>query len=156
MARIDARVTRNPFDPETEEAAFRASLVRSGALVAFTGMVRGEDGSDPVTALELQHYPGMTEAAMRERAEAVAARFDLEAVLAVHRVGRLAPGEPIVLVACAAPHRRAAFEAADMLMDFLKSRAPFWKKEHRESGPVWIEPRSEDYEDARRWDEGTP
>ena len=121
----------------------------AGAVVSFTGLVRAEDD---VLALELEAYEGFTEPALAEEARRVRDRHDLGSVHVVHRTGRLAPGEPVVFVAAAAAHRRAAFEGCDRMMDFLKSRAPFWKKEHRASGSAWIAPRPQDYADAARWD----
>jgi molybdopterin synthase catalytic subunit len=145
------RLTEAPFDPGALLAGFAQGRRETGAVVSFTGLARSE--GDDVSALELEAYPGFTEAAIEAMAREAEDRFGLQDVLVVHRVGRIAPGEAIVFVATAAVHRRAAFEAADQLMDYLKSRAPFWKKEHGAAGERWIEPRAEDYEDAARWDE---
>ena len=120
----------------------------AGALVTFTGIVRGDGG---LTAMEIEHYPAMTEAAMREYAQQAVARFGLTDVAVVHRHGRLEPGERIMMVAAAAQHRVAAFEAAEFLMDWLKSRAPFWKKEERPEGPEWVEAKGEDEDALGRW-----
>lgn len=150
----DDRIIRNhPFDPQRELALFEAGLSASGAVVSFTGIVRPGDSSDPVEALELQHHPRLTEPQIAQCAGGVRERFGLEAVLVRHRIGRMAPGDTIVLVAAASAHRREAFEGADALMDWLKTEAMFWKKEWRLSGPQWIEPRTDDYADARRWQE---
>lgn len=146
------RIAETPFDPEAELAAFRATLSESGGLVAFQGLVRGGDEGDPVETLTLQHYPGMTESGIGTAIAEVNRRWPTEAVLVIHRVGAMRPGDPVVLVAAASRHRRAAFESADFLMDFLKSRAMFWKYETRDGERHWIEPRKQDYDDAGRWD----
>jgi molybdopterin synthase catalytic subunit len=117
-------------------------------VVSFTGLTRGGD----VDRLELEAYPGFTEAEIGRIAEAARTRFALHDLMIVHRIGEIAPGEAIVFVATAAAHRREAFEAADHLMDYLKSRAPFWKKEHGPDGARWIEPTERDQADAARWD----
>lgn len=144
-------LTAQPFDPAALLAAFSAGRTEAGGIVSFTGLVRSEGGS--VEALELEAYEGFTEAAIVGIAQAAIERFALQDVVIVHRTGRMTPGEPVVFVAVAAPHRRAAFEGADQVMDYLKSRAPFWKKSWDEKGEGrWIEPRRQDYEDAARWD----
>lgn len=152
---VHVRLADQPFDPEAELAGFRAGLADSGGLVSFTGVVRPAQRDEAVRELFLQHYPGMTEAGIAGFAEQAMARWPLESVLIVHRVGALSPGEPIVMVATASPHRRDAFEAADFLMDYLKSRAFFWKRETTNQASRWIEPRDADYADASRW-EGKP
>ena len=144
------RLSPEPFEPGALLTAFCQGRAETGAVVSFTGLARAEHGA--VTALELDAYPGFTETAIAEQAANAAARFALQDVLIVHRIGKIAPGEPIVFVATAAAHRRAAFEGADFLMDYLKSRAPLWKKSHEAGGARWIEPTSRDYEDAARWD----
>jgi molybdopterin synthase catalytic subunit len=121
-----------------------------GEVASFTGIARGEAGA--TTALELEAYPGFTESEIAKIAGAARERFGLADLMILHRVGRIAPGEPIVFVATAAAHRRAAFQACDFLMDYLKSRAPFWKKEHGPDGARWVEPRAEDHADVARWD----
>lgn len=151
--RSDVRVTAEPFDPEAEMAAFRRSLNQSGAIVSFTGVVRPTGQVGAVSALSLQHYPGATERGIADMVAGAADRWPLEAALVIHRVGELAAHAPIVLVATASQHRRAAFEAADYLMDYLKSRALFWKSETGADGKLWIEPRADDYADAARWDD---
>ncbi len=151
--RRSVRISPLPFDPEAEIAAFRQSLRNAGGMVSFTGMVRPSRQDGAVSALSLQHYPGMTERGIEEMLDEVASRWSLEAVLVIHRVGEMGPHDPIVLVVTASEHRRAAFEAADLLMDYLKSRALFWKSETGAQGRVWIEPRDEDYADAARWDD---
>lgn len=144
------RLQAEAFEPGALLSEFCAGRTESGAVVSFTGLARAEQGS--VEALELEAYPGFTDPAIEAMAMQAHWRFALDDVLVVHRVGRISPGEPIVFVAVAAPHRRAAFQAADQLMDYLKSRAPFWKKMHGPGGARWIEPSATDYEDAARWD----
>ena len=144
------RLTDQPFDPGAELNRFCAGRSETGAVASFVGIARGEVGA--ATALELEAYPGFTEVAIGEIAEAAVARFGLQAFLILHRIGRIAPGEAIVFVATASAHRRAAFEACDHLMDYLKSRAPFWKKEHGPGGERWVEPTARDLADAARWD----
>lgn len=151
--RCDIRIAAQVFDPEAEVSTFRQTASQSGAIVSFTGVVRPSGQAGAVSALTLQHYPGMTERGIGEIVAGAADRWPLEAALIIHRVGELAAHEPIVLVATASQHRRAAFEAADFLMDYLKSRALFWKSETGEDGKRWIEPRADDYADAARWDE---
>ena len=129
-------------------AAFNAAHDEAGGIVSFLGKVRPGDG---VRALELSHYEPLTLPGMEELAEAARVRFDLEGALVWHRVGVMSPGDPIVLVATAARHRRGAFDAADYLMDHLKSAAWFWKRERRVDGWHWIEPRVQDRIDLARW-----
>ena len=137
------------LDPPALLAGFCAGRTDVGAVVSFTGAVRGEVGTD---ALELETYPALAETEIARAMAEVRARHGLIDLLVRHRTGRLAPGEPIVFVAAAATHRRAAFEGADQMMDWLKSRAPFWKKAHAGGDARWIEPRAQDYDDAARWD----
>lgn len=147
-------LTSAPFDAAEKLAAFTARAGGAGAVVSFTGLVRPESAAGRVTSLHLQAYPKMTENGIRTAYESALARWSLTAAEIVHRVGDIAPGDPIVFVATASPHRRAAFEAADFLMDYLKTEAVFWKKETRANGEeVWIEPRLEDYTDRARWNE---
>jgi molybdopterin synthase catalytic subunit len=148
------RLTDEPFDAGLLLADFSRDRRETGAIVSFTGLVRADGGDSDI--LELDAYPGFTEAAIAAFAEAARARFELQDLMVVHRIGRMAPGEAIVFVATAASHRRAAFEAADQLMDYLKSRAPFWKKSIGAGGERWIEPTPQDYEDAARWDARDP
>jgi molybdopterin synthase catalytic subunit len=144
------KLQTEPFEPGDLLAAFCAGRSETGAVVSFTGLARGGDGA--VERLELEAYPGFTEAEIGRIAEAARTRFALHDFLVVHRIGEIAPGEAIVFVATAAAHRREAFEAADHLMDYLKSRAPFWKREHGPAGARWIEPTERDMADAARWD----
>jgi molybdopterin synthase catalytic subunit len=147
------RLTFDPFDPGALLTAFCHGRSESGAVATFTGLARADAGA--TTALELEAYPGFTEAEIGKFADLARARFGLDDFDIVHRVGRISPGEPVVFVATAARHRRAAFEACDFLMDYLKSKAPFWKKEHGPDGARWVEPRAEDHADLKRWDEET-
>lgn len=144
------RLVDAPFEPGAQLSAFCAGRRETGAVASFVGLARAEGGAAQV--LELEAYPGFTEAAIETFARQAAQRFALQDWTIVHRVGRIAPGEAIVFVATAAGHRRAAFEACDFLMDWLKSRAPFWKKEHGPDGARWIEPTAQDRTDAQRWD----
>jgi molybdopterin synthase catalytic subunit len=148
---MSVRLQNAPLAPGDLLAAFCQGRRDVGAVVSFTGLVRAE--GETVQALELEAYPGFTDIEIGKMAEAAVQRHGLIDVLIVHRVGLMLPGDPIVFVATAAAHRRAAFEAADQLMDYLKSRAPFWKKSHDATGERWIEPRPEDYQDAARWDD---
>jgi molybdopterin synthase catalytic subunit len=145
------RLTDQPFDPGAALNAFCAGRSETGAVASFVGIARGEAGA--ATALELEAYRGFTEARIAEIAEAAQDRWRLHDWAVTHRVGRIAPGETIVFVATAAAHRREAFEACDHLMDYLKSRAPFWKKEHGPAGARWVEPTARDIADAARWDD---
>lgn len=142
-------LTESPFEPGELLSGFCRDRSETGAVATFTGLARAEAGATAV--LELEAYPGFTESEIGKIAAEAQGRFSLQDLLIVHRVGRIAPGEAIVFVATAAPHRRAAFEACDYLMDYLKSRAPFWKKEHGPGGARWIEPRDQDHADIARW-----
>ncbi|MDP1737385.1 MAG: molybdenum cofactor biosynthesis protein MoaE [Caulobacter sp.] len=139
-----------PFEPGAVLTAFTAGRTETGAVASFTGIARAEAGA--ATALELEAYPGFTDIEITRIGAAAAARWSLQDWLVVHRVGQIAPGEPVVFVATASRHRREAFEACDHLMDYLKSRAPFWKKEHGPDGARWIEPTDRDRTDAQRWE----
>jgi molybdopterin synthase catalytic subunit len=143
-------LTDQPFDPGALLSAFASGRRETGAVATFTGLARAEGGAAAI--LELEAYPGGTERASARIAEGARTRFALDDLAVTHRIGRIGPGEPIVFVATAASHRRAAFEACDYLMDYLKSRAPFWKKQHGPDGARWIEPRPQDYADLTRWD----
>ncbi|MEM9751110.1 MAG: molybdenum cofactor biosynthesis protein MoaE [Pseudomonadota bacterium] len=147
-------IQTEPFDPASALAAFTARQNgEPGAIVTFSGHVRGEGG---LTALELESYDGLTEREIARMETEARTGWPLLDVMIIHRYGPMAPGEAIVFVAAAAKHRRSAFEAADFLMDGLKTRAPFWKKEITETGARWIEPRAEDYVDASRWATAAP
>lgn len=148
---VTIRVQAGPFDAAAEQALLSAGRSDVGALVAFTGLCRSEDGR--LAALELEHYPGMAEAEITRVAQETVRRWPVLGLTAIHRHGRIAPGEGIVLVVVASSHRRAAFEAAEFLMDFLKTRAPFWKKEHGVDGSAggWVDARDADDAAAARW-----
>jgi molybdopterin synthase catalytic subunit len=144
------RVQREDFDVAAEIAALTAGRTDIGAIVTFMGRVRGGEGS--VAAMTLEHYQGMTEAELSRIEAEAQSRWLLQASLIVHRVGELKPGDNIVLVVTASEHRQAAFEAAGFLMDYLKTRAPFWKKETDASGKTaWVEAHDQDESAARRW-----
>lgn len=149
---IEVRVQSAVFDVGEEQQRLLAGRHDIGAVVTFTGLVRDFNERPDVEALSLEHYPGMTEAALHDIARQATARWPLDGIRIVHRIGRLSPGDPIVLVMVASAHRRAAFEACDFLMDYLKTRAPFWKKEHTASGTYWVSARDSDAQDAARWE----
>ncbi|MEM6900946.1 MAG: molybdenum cofactor biosynthesis protein MoaE [Pseudomonadota bacterium] len=147
-------LTPAPFDPAETLSAFTARAEGAGAIVSFTGLVRPESKSGRVSNLHLQAYSPMTETGIQTAHDRAMGRWSLTSAEIVHRIGDMVPRDPIVFVATAADHRRAAFEAADFLMDYLKTEAVFWKKETRASGEtVWIEARKEDYTDSARWAE---
>ncbi|MFO1105750.1 MAG: molybdenum cofactor biosynthesis protein MoaE [Amaricoccus sp.] len=143
------RIQRDDFDLGAELAVLRAGRRDIGALVSFTGLVRDAGGA--VETLELEHYPGMAERALAAIEAEARARWSLQASLIVHRYGCLAPGDQIMMVATAASHRSEAFEAAEFLMDYLKSRAPFWKKQTGPDGNGWVEARDLDEQALARW-----
>jgi molybdopterin synthase catalytic subunit len=146
------RVQTQDFDIAAEIAALRADRTDIGAVVTFTGLVRGTDAGRDLVSMTLEHYPGMTEAELDAVEVEAHARWPLQASLIVHRVGELQPGANIVLVITASPHRQAAFQAAEFLMDYLKTRAPFWKKETFASGQTaWVDARETDATAAERW-----
>ena len=152
MVRLEAR----PIDPAALLDGFCRDRTDVGAVVSLTGLCRAATEGQPVTTLTLDAWPGFTEAVMTELETETRARFDIIDMLAVHRWGEVGVGQPIVFVAVAAAHRRAAFEAADFLMDQLKTRAPLWKREDGPDGRRWIEPRPSDRADAARWTELEP
>jgi molybdopterin synthase catalytic subunit len=145
------RVQAGDFDTAAEIAALTAERPDIGAVVTFLGLCRDEKGR--LSALELEHYPGMAEAEIARIAAEAVERWSLDGLTVIHRYGKLRPGENIVLVVCASSHRQAAFEAAGFLMDYLKSRAPFWKKEHRSDGSEggWVDAKESDEQAAARW-----
>lgn len=147
----DIRVQPEPFDAARECAAISTASNGIGALVTFTGLCRNEGGR--LAALELQHYAGMAEAQMRRIADEACDRWPLDALAVIHRHGLIRPGEGIVLVIAAAAHRRAAFEAADFMMDYLKTSAPFWKREHLADGTLggWVAANEADDDATARW-----
>ncbi len=152
-ATVTVRVQSADFDAAKEADLVRAGQRNVGAIVTFTGVCRDQDGA--LAALELEHYPGMAEAELRRLGVEATQRWMLSGITIVHRHGRLLPGDNIVLVVTAAEHRGPALRAAEFTMDFLKTRAPFWKKEHPASGKAgtWIEARRQDDDAADRWAE---
>ena len=146
---IDVRLLAAPFAPAAEVAAFGQAHRGLGGLCSFVGEVRGGSG---VEALELSHYVPLTLPGMQALAAAAVARFGLMGMLVIHRTGVMQPGDPIVCVAAATAHRRAAFDAVDYAMDHLKSNSWFWKRERRDGAWQWIDPRPDDYADLSRWD----
>jgi len=146
------RVQVAPFDAGAEVNALHAANLGVGAVVSFVGYVRDFNAGQAVAGMFLEHYPGMTEKALLKIVAEAGRRWPLLRLEVVHRVGELAPGEPIVFVGVASAHRQAAFEACDFVMDYLKTKAPFWKKESTEAGPKWVEGRESDLAAARRWD----
>ena len=146
---MTVRLTGASFDPGALLSEFSRARTETGAVATFTGLARAEQGATNV--LELEAYPGFTEAEIGRIGDEARRRWALHDLMILHRVGKIGPGEPIVFVATAAGHRRAAFEACDFLMDYLKSRAPFWKKEHGPDGDRWIEPTAQDHADRDRW-----
>jgi len=151
MPAARVRVQQADFDPGQELQALQAGRTDVGALVSFTGCVRGESPGEPVRALTLEHYPGMTEREIAGHVAEAERRWPLLGVTIIHRTGRLRPGEPIVLVAVAAAHRGEAFAACEFLMDYLKTRAPFWKEEQRGADTHWGEAKASDDAAAERW-----
>ena len=145
------RIQEADFDVAQEIAGLSKGRTDVGAVVSFTGICRGTEGSEPIAALTLEHYPGMAEAEIRRHADEAIARWPLQGLTIIHRVGRIAPGENIVLVVTASSHRQAAFQAAEFLMDYLKTNAPFWKQEESARGTSWIEAHSHDDAAAARW-----
>ncbi|MBM3558495.1 MAG: molybdenum cofactor biosynthesis protein MoaE [Alphaproteobacteria bacterium] len=153
------RVQGGDFDPGAEQAALVAGRRDIGAVVSFVGLVRDlapEGDSAALAAMTLEHYPGMTERQLADIEAEACRRWPLSASLIVHRYGRMAPGERIVLVVCASAHRAAAFEACAFLVDWLKTKAPFWKLEESATGAAWVEARAEDDAAAERWSGPTP
>ena len=147
------RVQQQAFDPGHELAALTRGRSGIGGTVMFLGSVREFSGGGAISAMTLEHYPGMTEKALADIEQEALRRWPIDASLIIHRYGRLEPGEDIVLVIAASAHRRAAFEAADFMMDYLKTRAPFWKREHLIDGTTggWVEAKAEDDAAAARW-----
>lgn len=144
------RVTEKPFDPGAELNVFQAAHTEAGAMVSFTGIVRSKS-DDPISALILECYPELAENELAAIRDDAIARFSLLDAAIIHRHGRLVPGETIMMVLTLAPHRQAAFDGAQFLMDYLKTGAPFWKQEETAAGLRWVEARSEDDEARARW-----
>ena len=146
-------VQAEPLDAPLLLADFTARAAGAGAIVSFTGIVRDENDGAAVSQLTLDHHPRLSEKAVAAIGADAVERFAVTDIMIVHRCGTMAPGEPIVFAAAAAPHRRAAFEAVDYVMDRLKTEAPFWKREQRSDGAHWLEARASDLADRRRWDQ---
>lgn len=145
------RIQQADFDVAQEIAALSKGRTDVGAVVTFSGICRGSENGEPIAALALEHYPGMAEAEIGRHADEALSRWALQGLTIIHRFGRIAPGENIVLVVTASSHRQAAFEAAEFLMDYLKTNAPFWKREESEKGTSWIEARDHDDAATARW-----
>jgi molybdopterin synthase catalytic subunit len=148
---VTIRIQQADFDVAREIAALTKGRTDIGAVVTFSGICRGSEGNEPIAALTLEHYPGMAEAEIARHAETAMSRWPLTGLTVIHRVGRIAPGENIVLVVTSSAHRQAAFEAAEFLMDYLKAHAPFWKREEGASGTNWVDARDHDDAAAGRW-----
>jgi molybdopterin synthase catalytic subunit len=145
------RLQREPVDVAAEAAKLTHGRTDIGALVTFTGLCRADENGEAIAALTLEHYPGMAEAEIARHVEEVRARWPLLGVTVVHRYGRITPGEVIVLVATASSHRQAAFAAASFVMDYLKTRAPFWKQVENATGSSWVDAKASDDAAAERW-----
>ena len=145
------RIQREPFDAAAEAAKLTRGRTDIGAVVAFTGICRGAEHGEPIAALTLEHYPGMAEAEIERHVAEACERWPLMGVTVIHRHGRIAPGEDIVLVITTSSHREAAFAAAEFLMDFLKTRAPFWKQVDKAGGTTWVDAKAADDAAAGRW-----
>ena len=148
---MTVRLQREDFDVGTEVAALTRGRTDVGAVATFTGVCRDHDGGASVAAMTLEHYPGMAEAEIARHVEDAQSRWPLLGVTVIHRFGRLVPGDNIVLVVTAAAHRAAAFAAAEFLMDYLKTRAPFWKKEEQAEGAQWVAAKESDDTAVERW-----
>jgi molybdopterin synthase catalytic subunit len=148
---MTVRLQQEDFDVAAETAVLTAGRCDVGAVVTFTGICRGSDRGEPIAAMTLEHYPGMAEAEIARHVEEANGHWPLMGVTVIHRYGRLVPGDNVVLVATAAAHRHDAFAAAEFLMDYLKTRAPLWKREERPSGAQWVAAKDADDDAARRW-----
>lgn len=146
------RIQREPFDVAAEAATLTRGRGDAGAVVTFTGICRGSEGSEPIAALTLEHYPGMAEAEIERHVADAVSRWPLIGVTVIHRYGRITPGEDIVMVVTVSSHREAAFAAAEFLMDYLKTRAPFWKQvEKTGAEKTWVDAKAADDAAADRW-----
>src|ERR1700731_3075806 len=150
-ATVTIRIQEAAFDIAQEISALTKARADIGAVVSFSGICRGSEGDEPIAALTLEHYPGMAEAEIARHAETAMARGPLTGLSVSHRVGRIGPGENIVLVLTASRHRQAAFQAAEFLMDYLKASAPFWKREEKLAGTGWVDAHDADDAAAARW-----
>lgn len=145
------RLQREPFDAAAEAAKLARGRTDVGALVTFTGVCRGTENGEPIAALTLEHYPGMAESEIERHAAEAAERWPLLGATIIHRYGRILPGEDIVLVVTTSSHREAGFAAAEFLMDYLKTRAPFWKLVEKADGTTWVDAKAADDAAAERW-----
>ena len=145
------RIQEADFDIAQEIAALTRGRTDIGAVVSFSGICRGSENGEPIAALTLEHYPGMAEEEIKRHADEAMSRWPVTGLTVIHRVGRIAPSENIVLVLAASQHRQAAFHAAEFLMDYLKTNAPFWKREESARGSSWIEARDHDDAATARW-----
>src|ERR1700687_1085728 len=150
-ANVTIRIQEADFDIGQEISALAKGRTDIGAVVSFSGICRGSEGDESIAALTLEHYPGMAEAEIARHAETTVSRWPLTGLTVVHRIGRIAAGENIVLVLTASQHRQAAFQAAEFLMDYLKASAPFWKREESADGTSWVGARDHDDAAAARW-----
>jgi molybdopterin synthase catalytic subunit len=150
-APVTIRIQQADFDVAKEIAALTNGRTDIGAVVSFSGICRDNEGAEKIAALTLEHYPGMAEAEIKRHADEAMSRWPLDGLTVIHRFGRIRPGENIVLVVTASKHRQAAFQAAEFLMDYLKTSAPFWKREESATGASWIEAREHDDAAAARW-----
>jgi molybdopterin synthase catalytic subunit len=150
-AAVTIRIQEADFDVAREIAALTKGRTDIGAVVTFSGICRGSENGGPIAALTLEHYPGMAEAEIARHADTAMSRWPLTGLTVIHRVGRIAAGENIVLVLTASQHRQAAFAAAEFLMDYLKANAPFWKREESAGGTSWVDARQHDDAAAARW-----
>jgi molybdopterin synthase catalytic subunit len=148
---ITVRLQREAFDVAAETKKLTGGRSDVGAVVTFTGICRGDEAGEPIAALTLEHYPDMAEAEIGRHVGEAQQRWPLIGITVIHRYGRIVPGEDIVLVATASSHREAAFAAAEFLMDYLKTRAPFWKQVELASGKIWVEAKKTDDAAAQRW-----
>jgi molybdopterin synthase catalytic subunit len=148
------RLQREPFDAAAESATLTRGRSDIGAVVSFTGICRGSEAGEPIAALTLEHYPDMAEAEIERHVQEAKTRWPLLGVTVIHRYGRITPGEDIVLVVTASSHREAAFAAAEFLMDYLKTRAPFWKQVEKAGAKIWIDAKQSDDAAAGRWSKG--
>jgi molybdopterin synthase catalytic subunit len=145
------RLQREPFDVAAEAAKLTRGRTDAGAVVTFTGICRGSEANEPIAALTLEHYPGMAEAEIERHVQEANERWPLIGVTVIHRFGRIEPGENIMMVITVSSHRQAAFAAAEFLMDYLKTRAPFWKQVEKADGKTWVEAKATDTAAAERW-----
>src|SRR6201747_3001042 len=150
-ANVSIRIQQDDFDIGREISALTQGRTDIGAVVSFSGICRGVEGSEAIAALTLEHYPEMAEAEIARHADTAMSRWPLTGITVIPRVGRIEPGENIVLVLTASQHRQAAFAAAEFLMDYLKANAPFWKREESAAGTSWVEARDHDDDAAARW-----